>query len=69
MKITTSMHTKYFIYARKSTESDERQVQSITDQKDWADSIIQQKEITVINNFEESMSARKTGRPIFNEML
>ena len=69
MKVTETNNIKYFIYARKSTESDERQVQSIPDQKDWADSVVSEKLLIVKDRFEESMSARKTGRPVFNEMV
>ena len=60
---------KYVAYFRKSTESDERQVQSIPDQKSWAENIITEKSLLVGERFEESMSARKTGRPVFNEIL
>jgi site-specific DNA recombinase len=60
---------RYFAYFRKSTESDERQVQSIPDQKSWTDGVVREKALHVTKRFEESMSARKTGRPVFNEML
>ena len=69
MKATEINHVKYYIYARKSTESDERQVQSIPDQKDWADSVVSEKRLAIKGRFEESMSARRAGRPIFTEMI
>jgi len=60
---------RYFAYFRKSTESDERQVQSIPDQKAWADEVIDRDGLIIKQSFQESMSARKTGRPVFDDML
>jgi site-specific DNA recombinase len=56
-------------YYRKSSESDERQVQSIPDQKKWVQSVVQERNIPVLCHLEESMSARKEGRPVFAELL
>ena len=66
---TSNRKLRYFTYFRKSTESDERQVQSIPDQKAWAEKFIDEKGLLVKHSFQESMSARKTGRPVFNDML
>ncbi|MBU1023753.1 recombinase family protein [bacterium] len=60
---------RYYAYFRKSTESDERQVQSIPDQKEWSENVINEQGLIVKHSFQESMSARKTGRPVFNDML
>jgi len=60
---------KYFLYARKSTESEEKQVQSLDDQirvmkkraSDWW--------IKIVEIFQESMSAKAPWRYKFNEMI
>jgi DNA invertase Pin-like site-specific DNA recombinase len=56
-------------YYRKSSESDERQVQSIPDQKKWAQSVVRERQVPVLCHLEESMSARHEGRPVFAELL
>jgi site-specific DNA recombinase len=55
----------FFAYLRKSTESDERQVQSIPDQNAWMDT----QDLNILEFFEESRSAKLPGRPQFNLML
>ena len=60
---------KYFIYARKSSESEDRQVQSIQDQVDELEKLAKNNDLTVVNIFSESKSAKAPDRPIFNEML
>lgn len=61
--------SKIAIYARKSTESEDRQILSIDSQvkelHDYGESL-GLKEIKV---FTESMSAKSPGRPIFNELM
>ena len=60
---------KYFIYARKSSESEDRQVQSIQDQVDELQKLAKNSDLNVVNIFSESRSAKAPDRPIFNEML
>ena len=59
---------KYFLYARKSTESEDRQVLSIESQIDELKDIAadEKMEIEVLH---ESRSAKTLGRPVFNEMI
>ncbi len=60
---------KYFIYARKSSEAEDRQVASIGAQIDELKKIANNSKLKVIDTFTESQSAKAPGRPIFNEML
>jgi site-specific DNA recombinase len=60
---------KYYIYCRKSSEDDSRQVQSIDDQKRILKEIASTKGLTVAKVFSESASAKKPGRKVFNEMI
>ena len=60
---------KYFLYARKSTESEDRQVLSIEAQITELRDFAKKENISIIGEFTESMSAKEPGRPVFNEML
>ena len=60
---------KYFLYARKSTEGEDRQVASIGDQIKAMKKIAIEKGLEIVEIFEESKSAKNLGRPIFNEMI
>lgn len=63
------MKTKYFLYARKSTEDEERQVKSIEDQLTELRGFSKREKLTIIQTFIENKSAKKPGRPVFNEMI
>ena len=60
---------KYFIYARKSSESEDRQMASIDSQIVELQKLAKDLNLEVVKVFEESRSAKGPGRPIFNEML
>jgi len=60
---------KYLVYARKSSESEERQVLSIPAQLNELEAIAEREGYEIDQIFEESMSAKASGRPVFNEML
>ena len=60
---------KVVMYVRKSTESEDRQVQSIADQKSDLEKLIREYNLNIVAVFEESMSAKAPGRPEFNKLL
>ncbi len=62
---------KYFIYARKSSESEDRQVQSIEAQLDRLKQLALDLNLKIVRQpFTEAKSAKNpNGRPIFEEML
>jgi len=60
---------KYFLYARKSTETEDRQVASIGDQIREMKKIAKERGLEIVQVFEESKSAKNLGRPVFGEMI
>lgn len=67
---TESQKTKYCLYARKSTESEERQVLSIDSQIKEMLQLAEKEGLEVSEIRRESHSAKETlKRPVFNELL
>ena len=61
---------KYCLYARKSSESDERQAMSIDSQIKEMQTLAQRENLSVKEIREESHSAKLSGqRPVFNQLL
>jgi site-specific DNA recombinase len=60
---------KYILYARKSSEDEDRQAVSIDDQIKTMQKIADEKGIKVVGVLKESQSAKKPGRPVYNEMI
>jgi len=60
---------KFFLYARKSTDTEERQVRSIDDQIAELKELAKKENIEIAKTFIEKQTAKEPGRPIFNEML
>ena len=63
------MKIKFFLYARKSTEDEERQVMSIEAQLAELAEFAKRENIEIAETFIESKSAKKPGREIFNQMM
>ena len=67
---TNTTNLKYFTYVRKSSEGDERQVQSIEDQISVLTDLAKKQILEVAKIFEERKSAKDPGnRPEFLEMI
>lgn len=69
-KVVVPVKVKYCLYARKSTESEERQVLSIDSQIKEMLQLAEREELEIVEIKRESHSAKDTGqRPIFNEII
>ena len=60
---------KYFLYARKSTEDDDKQVMSIEAQLFELREYAHKENLQILEEFTESKSAKKPGRDKFGEMM
>ena len=61
--------TKYFLYIRKSTDEDDRQVLSLEAQETELKEFALRENLLIAATFRESQTAKEPGRPIFNDML
>jgi site-specific DNA recombinase len=61
--------TSYFLYARKSTDVEDKQVRSIEDQLSVLRALARQEKLHIIGEFIEKQSAKMPGRPVFNGMM
>ena len=60
---------KYFLYARKSTDVEDKQVLSIEAQLAELRALAKSEQLEIVGEFVEKRSAKMPGRPVFNEML
>src|SRR3989339_1412884 len=60
---------KYFLYARKSTEDDDHQIMSIEAQLFELREYARRENLEILQEFQESKSAKKPGRELFGEMM
>ena len=60
---------KYFLYARKSTDVEDKQVLSIEAQLSELRTLTRNERLEIVEEFIEKKSAKKPGRVIFEEML
>ena len=61
--------SKYFLYARKSTDEKERQVMSLDSQTNELRTFAKREGVFILETIEESRTAKTPGRPLFNSML
>ena len=68
--VAQPVKVKYCLYARKSTESEERQVLSIDSQIKEMLQLADREGLEIVEMKRESHSAKETGtRPVFNEII
>src|SRR3989344_4903952 len=60
---------KYFLYARKSTEDDDKQVMSIEAQLFELKEFARKENLEILEVFQESKSAKTPGRPVFGKLM
>jgi len=60
---------KVFVYCRKSSEQEDRQVLSLDSQEVELEKVVKENNLDVIQTYKESGSAHVIGRKCFNEML
>ena len=60
---------RYILYARKSTDEEDRQILSIEAQITEVKEYAIKENLLIVREFIESKSAKVPGRPIFNEMI
>ena len=61
--------TSYFLYARKSTDVEDKQVRSIEDQLAVLRALAKEQGLHIVSEFIEKQSAKRPGRPVFADML
>ena len=67
--VNNSSQDRYFLYARKSTDVEDKQVQSIEGQLNELRLLAKRENLTIVEELIEKRSAKIPGRPIFNKML
>ena len=64
-----SLRMRYFLYARKSTDVEDKQVLSIEAQLIELRALARESGLHIAEEFVEKQSAKRPGRPIFNDMM
>jgi site-specific DNA recombinase len=62
-------HIRYFLYARKSSENEDKQVASIPSQIEEMNRLARDKKLDIVKVFIEEKSAKAPKRPVFGEMI
>jgi len=66
---TKPVKTKYIMYCRKSSEGEDRQMESIPEQVAILKKLCRERGLVIYKIYTESMSAKKPGRPVFNNVV
>jgi len=61
--------SKYFLYARKSTDDEDRQMLSIESQINELREFAKKENLEIVEEFTEAKTAKEPGRPIFSYVL
>jgi site-specific DNA recombinase len=67
--MSRSRKMNYFLYIRKSTDEDDRQVLSLEAQETELREFALRERLDISATFRESQTAKEPGRPVFNDML
>lgn len=62
-------HPAYIVYARRSTDSEDKQILSLDSQLDELRKFAASRGFDIVDELTESASARDPGRPVFNDLL
>ena len=60
---------KYFLYARKSTDEEDRQMLSIESQINELREFAKKENLEIVEEFTEAKTAKEPGRPVFSYVL
>ena len=60
---------RYFLYARKSSENEDKQVASVPSQIEELRKLAQQMNLNIVEVFTEEKSAKAPGRQVFSQMI
>ena len=69
LAMNTQVPTKYYLYIRKSTDEEDRQVLSLEAQLHELKEFAEREHIEIVETFIEKKTAKAPGRMVFNEML
>ena len=64
-----NLSQKFFLYCRKSTDVEDKQVLSIEAQIAELRAYAKQEKLEIVEEFIEKKTAKIPGRPIFNQMI
>lgn len=69
MENNSNLSQKFFLYCRKSTDVEDKQVLSIKAQISELHAYAKKEKLEIIDEFIEKQTAKIPGRPIFNQMM